>query len=50
MPKERLAEKLLTSGGLGRAGIVGLLQGGRGCLLVMVASGRPSSDRRKGRR
>jgi MFS family permease len=26
LPKERLAEKLLTSGGLGRAGIVGLLR------------------------
>ena len=50
MPKERLAEKLLTFGGLGRAGIVGLLRGGRLCLLVTAASGRPSSDRRKGRR
>ena len=50
LPKERLAEKLLTSGGLRRAGIVGLLRDGRRCLLVMAASGRPSSDRRKGRR
>ena len=42
MPKERLAEKLLTSGGLGRAGIVGLLRGVEGvCWYWRLPVGRP---------